>query len=614
MIRTALFAISVIVLSCPLVIRPLSAAESSVKEWPDFVPPAASGVINVKDYGAKGDGTTDDTAAIRSAIWKNLDRNRYAAPPMIYLPAGTYRLSGPLEGRVEDVNGWSSGWRAGFLLVGQGRSKTILKLDDACTGYGDAAKPQWVVATGSEADGANVSGGGNRAFRHCIVNLTIDVGAKNPGAIALDFITSNRGTVENVRLVAAAGSGSKALAMDRGWPGPGMVKHLEVQGFDQAISMGGHWQYSMTFEDIVLKDQRRVGITSDHNPIFMRGLVSSGSAPVFALTQDDHLLTLIDATFTGTNASVPAISTRGFALIRNLRSTGYATVIDGAQGVVAKDLKSATVVLRWTQGAEGSAAGGKPAWLDLPVEETPLYWPTSADEWVDGSKDLQAAIDSGKPVVYLPNGGYTYDKPIIVRGKVRKIVGFQSSVKIKDGAGPMFHITDTEFPVIFEHLWVDGLIQHDGKNAAAFRHVDFNGGYIGAGPGKTFIEDVIGRWRITTGHRLWARQTNAEFGGEPLLINEGGTAWLLGYKTEGEMTCFKAVGGKTEILGGLFYPLRHPDDATPAIDLSSNAQFAGVWAYNGDRYHTAVRFTDAAGKAVDVLNAGPRGILWSTAK
>lgn len=591
---------------------------AAADEWPDFVPPATSGVVNVKDYGATGDGTTDDTAAIRRAIWKNIDRSRYAAPPMIYLPAGTYRLSGPLEGRAEDVKGWSSGWRAGFLLVGQGRGKTVLKLSDACTGYTDPAKPQWVVATGSEADGANNSGGGNRAFRHCIANLTIDVGTGNPGAIALDFIASNRGTVENVRLVAAKDSGFKALAMDRNWPGPALVKHLEVRGFDIAISMDNHWEYSMTFEDIVLSGQRKLGILTKANPVFMRKLAYTGSAPVLDCGDGNGLVTLLDSTITGSGSpTAPALALSGSATIRNLACSGFTTVIDDRTAHnddVPGKASGVTSIAHWSHAqTEEVATGGQPVWLDLPCEDTPLYWPTADSEWIDGSKDLQAAIDSGKPVVYLPNGSYDIERTIIIRGKVRKIVGFQSSLKIKDGAGPLFRITDTEHPVILEHLWLDGQVVHEGRNALALRHVDLNGGYNATGPGKTFIEDVIGRWRIGPGHHLWARQTNAEFGGEPLLINEGGTAWVLGYKTEGEMTCFKAVGGSTELLGCIFYPLRDPQRSTPAIELSDGARFAGIWRYSGRAYNTNVRMSGSDGQAKDFISNWQRACLWSTA-
>lgn len=44
-------------------------------------------VINVKDYGAVGDGTTDDAAAIQSAVTAS-----YAAKAEVFFPAGTYRI------------------------------------------------------------------------------------------------------------------------------------------------------------------------------------------------------------------------------------------------------------------------------------------------------------------------------------------------------------------------------------------------------------------------------------------------------------------------------------------------------------------------------------------
>lgn len=56
---------------------------------------------SVKDYGAKGDGKTDDTAAINRAI---SDGGRCGpecgastkVPAVIYFPAGTYLVSSPI--------------------------------------------------------------------------------------------------------------------------------------------------------------------------------------------------------------------------------------------------------------------------------------------------------------------------------------------------------------------------------------------------------------------------------------------------------------------------------------------------------------------------------------
>ena len=47
-------------------------------------------VLNVRTYGAKGNGTTDDTTAVNNAI------AQAPAGSVVYLPAGTYRLTQPL--------------------------------------------------------------------------------------------------------------------------------------------------------------------------------------------------------------------------------------------------------------------------------------------------------------------------------------------------------------------------------------------------------------------------------------------------------------------------------------------------------------------------------------
>jgi glucan 1,3-beta-glucosidase len=67
---------------------------------------------NVKThFGAKGDGVTDDWAAIQAAFdYANATDTRNAsvwgttgAPAVVYIPAGTYRLSKPLQSYIDTV-------------------------------------------------------------------------------------------------------------------------------------------------------------------------------------------------------------------------------------------------------------------------------------------------------------------------------------------------------------------------------------------------------------------------------------------------------------------------------------------------------------------------------
>ncbi len=70
-------------------------------------------MINVKEFGAKGDGKTDDTAAITSAI-----AALPAAGGVVFFPAGTYLVA-------PGTPSFSVG--AGAVLEGEGRSASIIK-------------------------------------------------------------------------------------------------------------------------------------------------------------------------------------------------------------------------------------------------------------------------------------------------------------------------------------------------------------------------------------------------------------------------------------------------------------------------------------------------------
>lgn len=76
------------------------------------------GVLSVKDFGAKGNGTTDDTAALNAAMTAAASANKSC-----YMPAGIYRTTGLT---------YPSGLQS---LFGDGRGITIIKrIDNAIAG------------------------------------------------------------------------------------------------------------------------------------------------------------------------------------------------------------------------------------------------------------------------------------------------------------------------------------------------------------------------------------------------------------------------------------------------------------------------------------------------
>ncbi len=564
--------------------------------------PADTGMINVKDYGAKGDGRTDDTAAINKAIAENIKEHRYRCNPFIYFPKGTYIVSGPIEGRTQEPGrdegkAWSAGWMSMMLLLGESREGTVIQLKDRAPGYNDLKKPKWVIATGSESDKRdNFSGGGNRAFRHTIQNLTVDVGNGNPGAIGIDFIASNRGSIDGVTIRSGKDSGSTGINLTRNWPGPAMIMDVTIEGFASGIALN-HYQYGMTFENIQMTGQREIGVSNNQNVVTMRKVRFEGKVPFYKSDSGHSLLCLLDSTLTGPGTGA-AITSKGLLNLQRVTVGGYDLVVDDTSKA-DQDLPATadkpTVVAVHNQGPTLNAAGGTAEWLNLPVEDIPSITYPTADGWTDGGttgESIQAAIDSGEECIFIsPAQKNQLNQTLDVSGKKRLIMGLSGYlVAPKDGRA--VRIEDGDAPVvIFQHMYLEGGVEQASKRSFALIHGDMGGlagvrngqavsGFYATGPGKSFIVDVIGRnYQIGPQHTFWARQLNAEFGSDPLFTNSG-TSWILGFKMETSSAGSKDAPlstpsilnkrGKVEVIGGLLYTLGNGKAQAPKVPAFTN--------------------------------------------
>lgn len=534
------------------------AVASSASE--NVVFPADAGIVNVKtQFGAKGDGVTDDTAAIQAALNAYPNGGR-----IIYLPDGVYLVSDRLS--------WAAGTPGtgndykNIILQGQSEHGTIVQLKNNAVGFTNPNAPKAVIYTGPSPA---------QRFRNAIRNLTLDTGTGNEGAIGIQFNASNQGTVRDVTIRSGDGSGINGLDMSfTDEIGPLLVKDVTIRGFQYGIRTG-YTVNSQTFEHITLQNQSVYGFYNAGQVINIRGLTSTNA--VTAVYNAGGRLTLIDSLLTGTGgaSSKPAIQSNFplDLLVRNTTTSGYQAAILNETSTVAEP-----TIGEFVSGGVTSQFSSPMQTLNLPIKETPdVPWDDpSTTPWAnvvsygaipnDGQDDtvaIQAAIDSGRTTVYFPVGGYNLQGTVLVRNNVRRVLGTEANVIVGSESNPTnpgFKLVEGSSPVVvFERLQSGYYANPTFENASARTIVirqSLNVSGRMTGTGDVFLEDVSSNpssnWTFNQ-QNIWARQFNVENQGTHI-TNNGGNLWILGLKTErgGTLIDTKA-GGKTEVLGGFAY-------------------------------------------------------------
>ncbi len=549
---------------------------------PQIYIPSDANLINVREHGVKGDGRTDDAPALLQLMRTNLNQHK-----TLFFPAGTYLLGESIPWTNEKGEFWP--W---LTWQGEGRERTIIRLRDHAPGFADREKPRALVKTGCYDGEARQSA----AFNCYFFDLTLNVGRGNPGAIGLDYCANNNGAVARVDLISEDGAGVTGLSMLRDSPGPALIQHVRVRGFETGIVLG-NLLFGMTFEFIALENQSRAGLVVNGNMAAGRKLTSVNRVPAVRLEGWATMVVLIDSELTGGDAQTAAIEAPDAPtlLLRNVTTGGYAHAARGG-----KDAKAWTVpagkVSEFLHGSKFALFGEaeRAQTLALPVEDAPVFF-GGAEDWTrvkvhgaigDGRADdapaVQKAMDSGKAVIYFPQGSYRLGSPVIVRGKVRRVIGFSSSFAEARGK-TLFRFDGTEQPVALERFefFDGGKLENAGAQAVTLRHITGpeKRGIVTVGTNRTwFFEDVCtSHFTLPPGTKLYARQFNCE--PEPPgegFVNDGALAWVLGLKSAwGNTIGVTKSGGRTEVLGGLMLAaqgFKNPD--APAF-IVEDAQFSG---------------------------------------
>lgn len=407
--------------------------------------PKDAGVIDVtkSPYFAKGDGRTDDTEAIQQALMDNPSTNR-----IIYLPDGVYILSGPLRwpgSEDPELN------QRATILQGQSRNGTILRLTDYAPGFSNSGRAKALLWTGVSQ---------SKHYRNAVRHLTIHTGQGNPGVIAIEFLAKKQGCVRDVTLIADTPGSSIGLDLSQAeTQGPLLIQHLRVVGFDIGISMANA-VHSVTLEDIELVGQGVAGIRNRGQVVNIRGLRSTNSVPTIQNSDPTGFVTIMEGVFQGLPSKhpQPAMLNKGILFARQLKTPGYTNAVenrtghgDGVAGLEVREFVSHSVI---------NIHPAPQYSLYLPIKETPDVPWDPLSKWAsplqhgavvndrrDSSAAIRAAIDSGAPTLYFPNGSWTIRKTVDIRSNVRRIIGCEARIICEvPGSAPV---------VRFERLEID---------------------------------------------------------------------------------------------------------------------------------------------------------------
>jgi hypothetical protein len=536
--------------------------------------PEDSGVVNVQafPYGAKGDGVTDDTAALQLALTENPGGR-------LYLPNGTYLISDSL---LWPSNGSSGAYAV--VLQGQTQTGAIIKLANNAAGFGDPLTPKRVLHTD------RVPTGDANRFGCSVMNLTVDSGIGNPGAVGLQYFSNNYGEVSDVTIRSGDGQGAIGLDLSAfNANGPFLLRNVTVDGFSYGIKAAFLYE-SHVMEHITLRNQTVCGIYNADHVISIRGLTSTG-LNVPALHNASGHVVLLDASLAGGPGSsgvAAVVNVTGKMLVRNLLVSGYGTAISDPVDPV-----TGPYCAEWRSDPTVTLFASPDTTLNLPIQETPpIIWDDPAtwanirtfgareDAAFDSAPAFQAAIDSGATTVYIPQGRYELKSPIVVRGNVRRIIGtaaLNSKLAHHDtaivGGNGVFTFDPVGAPVVtFERISLANVtdrlfLYNSTARTAVMRDCQVTSVKF-TGSGETYLEGVsmhntpAGKFEFGGTGRVWARQLNPETNGTKL-FNTGARVWILGLKSERAGTLVdNSGGGVVELLGGMAFSLNNASGST----------------------------------------------------
>jgi len=526
-------------------------------------------VLDVKrDFGAKGDGVTDDTEALQKGLDASAGQGevRSGKSSVLWIPNGTYRVTRSLVFK-HALGPW---------LYGESRDGVIIKLDD------NAEDVTAVLRTHPNEKGPTSADWFMRNLRH----FTIDVG-NNPETDGIRYHATNSGTLADVRVVGKGKIGINSSFLDQS--GPNLIRDVEIDGFETGIL--SQWIWSQTLSNIWIRNCRKVGVSVSANVVAIENLkvIDTPLALENTFPNDWHhwggVVALTGGRFTlskpqNDNAG-PAIVNTSILYARDVQADGFSSLVRSDTPFTGLDPKTPFQANSFRSNEVKKLFGeATDTSLELPIKPMPtILWENDPAQWYclddagaipgDGVDDtdaieagLKQAAAAGKTHVYFrgvggpdPNG-FIMKRRVAIPSPIRRVIGLGWGRVLSEALEAGFVVDDHSTDAVhFQNIDAFGgpPIQICNRSERKTVVVESCGvSVVGEGLGDIFISDCPANVELRQpGQNCWARQLNPEGTSDVGLVqNNGANLWCLGVKHEGRGVRFATRnGGKTEILG-----------------------------------------------------------------
>jgi hypothetical protein len=292
---------------------------------------------------------------------------------------------------------------------------------------------------------------------------------------------------------------------------------------------------------------------------------STTGASALSVEDKGAVVVLDNSLLSGTGPAAIVRDTAGgdqYLYARDVTTTGYGAALAAAGTVV---LAGPSITEYTSEGPFGLDEGGAPTSLRLPVVDSPLVpwfdpntdWADVDDYGADGGPDdsvaVQAAMNSGKPVVVFGRTHYNWSAPVTVPATVQRVDFFYA-----DTPGVLQISVASSTPLLLTHRGGYGQVVRSAARPLVITGSSGDLSNPSATPADLYLENVVNIGDQATftpaGQSTWCRFIDDEQATAGAIDGwaNGGTLWVFGFKMENKpVTVFAATAGAAlEVMNG----------------------------------------------------------------